>query len=708
MGSGFFKNTGEGESQLIPTPEVVLDQFALDKSPDVGRSPQENSIDENSLIGFVMSRYSSAKSYRLQREQMWIQFYDTFRAGPKNDIPMTATEKSKVSVKVTKTKCLTALQQTFEVLYSDKRHPISAKPSRIPEGVPKEVTIEFGNKAAPPEPEPLTSPYGTRDNPLPPGATLSVLERAKKVVNKLAGKDGKVTEGSSISPTAIVVNPSEVAATKLNKRLQDQLDYVKFDDKLAHTILEMVILGAGAIKGPLAQRAVLPYWDEGGNYKPTTKYMPDINHVRVWDIYPDPSSYDITQCQYVIERHKHTRFDLYGLKNYPFFISSAIDAAVARGPNYTPEWWENQLEETNLTNIQDRFETIEFWGNVDKILLADAGLELPKEYDDIDQVAVNIWVCNNIVLKCVLNPLQPQRIPYYVIPCEHSPYSLWGVGIAENMYDAQIAMNGFIRLAIDNAALSGNAIFEIDTTMMEPGQDYSLFPGKFFRKQAGMQGQAIHQYKFDNTAQQNLAMYDKMRSVADEATFPSYASGNTGVNPSIARTSSGISMMMSAAAGIIKSMVRNLDNFLLKPLGTSLYHFNLQFDFDPELRGDIQINAEGTDAILKNEARNQQLIQMLSQTGNPAVAPWLKTQNVLRQLAKGMDFDPGEFTNTSDEALKQIAIMNAGQQSQGSPENIPTQSDGAGQALPGSPAFSAAKNPAMGEGSKAPAGQGVS
>jgi len=39
-----------------------------------------------------------------------------------------------------------------------------------------------------------------------------------------------------------------------------------------------------------------------------------------------------------------------------------------------------------------------------------------------------------------------------------NPYSLWGVGLAENMDDTQMLMNGFMRMAVDNAALSGNLV----------------------------------------------------------------------------------------------------------------------------------------------------------------------------------------------------------------------------------------------------------
>ena len=131
-------------------------------------------------------------------------------------------------------------------------------------------------------------------------------------------------------------------------------------------------------------------------------------------------------------------------------------------------------------------------------------------------------------------------------------------------------MNGFMRMAVDNAALSSNLLIEVDETNLVPGQDLSVYPGKIFRRQAGAPGQAIFGTKFPNVTQECLQMFDKARQLADESTgMPSYAHGMTGVM-SVGRTASGMSMLMGAAAQNIKAVVRNIDDYLLAPLGKSL------------------------------------------------------------------------------------------------------------------------------------------
>jgi hypothetical protein len=129
------------------------------------------------------------------------------------------------------------------------------------------------------------------------------------------------------------------------------------------------------------------------------------------------------------------------------------------------------------------------------------------------------------------------------------------------MADTQELMNGFMRLAVDNAVLSSNIIIEVDETNLVPGQDMKVHPGKVFRRQGGAPGQALFGTKFPNITNEIMQMYDKVRMLVDEATnMPSYAHGGTGVQ-GVGRTASGMSMLMGAAAQSIKAVVRNIDDY---------------------------------------------------------------------------------------------------------------------------------------------------
>ena len=115
------------------------------------------------------------------------------------------------------------------------------------------------------------------------------------------------------------------------------------------------------------------------------------------------------------------------------------------------------------------------------------------------------------------------------------------------MDDSQKIMNGHARMAIDNLALSGSLIFDVDESALVGGQSMEVYPGKVFRRQAGMPGQAIHGVKFPNTSQENLMMFDRFRQLADEATgIPSYSHGTTGVQSTTISASFNISATVPA------------------------------------------------------------------------------------------------------------------------------------------------------------------
>jgi len=616
--------------------------------------------DVSKIIPFIMERFQRSEDYRYQDEERWLRAYRNYRGLYGPDVQFTEAEKSRVFIKVTKTKTLAAYGQIVDVLFANHRFPLSIEPTELPEGVVADVHFD------PQEPEQLrgetalSSPYGFAGdgNDLPPGATAqSLLDKLGSMSNKLEPIEDKLKEGPGKTPSAITFSPAMVAAKRMQKKIHDQLEESGATKHLRNSAFEMALFGTGVMKGPFASDKEYPNWNEDGNYDPVFKTVPQVEHVSVWNFYPDPDANNMDESQYVIERHKMSRSQLRNLKKRPYFRSQVIDEAIRMGENYNKKYWEDDLSDYAPEHGIERFEVLEYWGMVDTDMLEEQGVEVPKELQDFDELQANVWVCNNQLLRMVLNPFKPAKIPYHAAPYELNPYSFFGVGIAENMDDTQTLMNGFMRMAVDNAVLSGNLIVEVDETNLVPGQDLSLYPGKVFRRQGGAPGQAIFGTKFPNVSSENMMLFDKARVLADESTgFPSFAHGQTGVS-GVGRTASGISMLMGAAAGGTKTVIKNVDDYLLRPLGEGFFRFNMQFDFDPDIKGDLEVKARGTESLMANEVRSQRLMQFLQVASNPALAPFAKFQYIIREIAKSMDLDPDKVTNNMDEAALQAEIM---------------------------------------------------
>ena len=651
--------------------EIIMetDAIALEDIDENKESPN-NTNATNALTKHVMSKYSKAEDFRYEDEQRWVRAYRNYRGLYGPDVQFTEAEKSRVFIKVTKTKTLAAYGQIVDVLFANNKFPLSVDPTILPEGVAKDVSFD------PKEPEEirgepeLSSPYGFKGDgkDLPKGATAKTLADMLGPLEEKLSDIENLKDSTGKTPTAVTFSPAMVAAKNMEKKIHDQLEESNANKHLRNTAFEMSLFGTGVMKGPFAVDKEYPNWNDEGDYEPVFKTVPQISHVSVWDFYPDPDATNIDDCQYVIQRHKMSRSELRALKKRPHFRSLVINSVIEEGENYTKKYWEDDLTDYNQEAHIDRFEVFEYWGMMETELLIDQEVDIPKELKDYDELQVNVWCCNNRIIRAVLNPFKPAKIPYVASPYELNPYSFFGVGVAENMDDTQTLMNGFMRMAVDNAVLSGNLLIEVDETNLVPGQDLSVYPGKIFRRQGGAPGQAIFGTKFPNVSGENLQLFDKARQLADESTsIPSFSHGQTGVT-GVGRTASGISMLMNAASGSVKTVIKNVDDYLLKPLGEGLFRFNMQFDFDPKIKGDLEVKARGTESLMANEVRSQRLMSFLQVASSPVLAPFAKFQYIITEIAKALDLDPEKVTNNMDEATLQAELM---KQFQGPPQQQP-------------------------------------
>jgi hypothetical protein len=668
--------------------DIVAFQEEGDKQSVVN---ENNSL--GGLVSYIQKKYFRARERRMSDEARWINCYQNYRGIYGPDVQFTDTEKSRAFIKITKTKVAAAHAQVVDVLFAGGRFPIGIEPSPVVTGVaeavyfdPKEKAENTAAGAAKGQIDPNQNVKGAsaRSSTI---ARQEIIDAVGPYKDQLDRVKEKLHEGYGSTPSAMTFEPAVQAAKNMEKMILDQLEEAEASKHLRALVFDMSLYGTGVMKGPFALDKEYPKWADDGKYQPVIKTIPDIMAVSVWDAYPDPDARIPAEIEHFIERHRFSRTQLRALKRRPHFRTQSIELAITAGANYINEYWEQQISDRSDTETDERYEVLEYWGNIDKDLAVEANLTIPQAMEKFDEFQVNVWTCNNQILRLVLNPFTPARIPYHIVPYEMNPYNIFGIGIAENMLDTQLAMNGSFRLAIDNAVLSSNLVFEVDETNLVPGQDLKIYPGKIFRRQAGAPGQAIFSTKFQNVTNECFVMFDKARQLADEATgMPSYAHGQTSVG-GVGRTAAGMSMLMGAAAQNIKSVVRNIDDYLLAPLGKALFAFNMQFNFDKKLQGDLEVVARGTESLMRNEVRSQKLLQFLQLTANPMDAPFAKRDYLLRELAASLDLDPDKAVNDPREAAIQATMMNdmATKMGAANPQGNPQQPQGGATPKPSDP-----------------------
>jgi len=659
------------------------------------------------LAGLIASRFKVAEDSRQIHERRWLTAYQNYRGLYGKKIRFRESEKSRVFVKITKTKVLAAFGQLIDVIFGTGKFPIGIRETKMPEGEVSQAHLDTQN----PVPGIETTPAGpaepiegeaqeAEENPydvgyigdgkvLKAGATYGTGKFEERFIEELAKAEGNYVEGFSSVIQDLDISPAQKAARRMEKLIHDQIEESNGASELRSALFEAAMLGTGIIKGPFNFNKTLNKWDEdeegSRTYNPLEVRVPRIEFVSIWDFFPDPNATSMEECEYIVHRHRLNRSQFRALSKMPYFDKDAIRECLMLGGNYEKRGYENQIrEEEQDQQSPSQYEVLEYWGIMDAEYAREVGIELDDSIDDLDEVQINAWLSNGKILRVVVNPFTPHRIPYFAFPYEKNPYSFFGVGVAENMDDSQQIMNGHARMAIDNLALSGSLVFDIDESALVAGQSFEMYPGKIFRRQAGMPGQAIHGVKFPNTSTENMMMFDKFRQLADEQTgIPSYSHGQTGVQ-SMTRTASGMSMLLGAASLNIKTVVKNLDDFLLKPLGEAYFQWNMQFLEDKlGVVGDLEVSASGTNSLMQKEVRSQRLTMFLQTVQNPAIAPFVKMSKLISELAYSLDLDPDEILNDPEEAAimaQIIGMQNNVRQETGEELSAPGEGEGLGGA----------------------------
>ena len=658
---------------------ATYDQIREDSNPSMDEAKEEEVI--SNLVAQINSRFQQCETTREDDEDRWLQAFHNYRGRYFKNVAFRDHEKSRVFVKVTKTKVLAAYGQLIDVLFGANKFPLTIQETRVPEGIDEyahlnplkeqmgmnqneEPTpgIEGNMDYTPGEPIMQQSNGGLGfpgdGNDLAPGATFGSLNNDANLGSlEKEYEEADLTSGPAPSPEMPQIKPAQIAARRLEKLILDQIEESNGSVELRSAIFEACLLGTGIIKGPFTYNKTLHKYTDTGNgreYAPETVKVPKMEFVSIWDFYPDPNARNMEEAEFVIQRHRLNRNQVLDLANRPFFNKQAIMDCIRMGAKYNKKSWETDidLEKSQYPDIEsNRFEVLEYWGTIDAMSAREEGLELDESIDDMEEVQVNVWMIRDKVIRIVQNPFKPFRTPYQSFVYEKNPYTFFGIGVPENMDDAQQIMNGHARMAIDNLALAGNLIFDVDESALASNQTMEVFPGKIFKRQAGSPGQSIYGLKFPNTAVENMQMFDKFRQLADESTgLPSYSHGQTGVQ-SMTRTASGMSMLMGAASLNIKTVIKNIDDQLIKPLGEALFQWNMQFyEGDLPIHGDLEIKATGSSSLMKKEVRSQRLTMFLQTVQNPAIAPFVRMSEVIKELAHSLDLDPAEILNTKDEA----------------------------------------------------------
>ena len=87
------------------------------------------------LIGLIRERFQQAETSKVYDEKRWLKAYRNYRGLYGPEMAFRENEKSRVFVKITKTKVLASFGQIIEVLFSQGKFPLGVSPTSVPEDI---------------------------------------------------------------------------------------------------------------------------------------------------------------------------------------------------------------------------------------------------------------------------------------------------------------------------------------------------------------------------------------------------------------------------------------------------------------------------------------------------------------------------------------------------------------------------------------------
>lgn len=655
--------------------------------PEVTVQKQDDDLEDYQGLGpRLQSLFREYKDARNEVELEWLANFRQFLGQYDPEVlAKLSGNRSKIFVGLTRTKVMAAFSRLVDLLFQPGQDFYGIEPTPIPELDPLEMQ-EIAKMA--------TAEVMQASGAVAPTQVLDIInERKDELTDEMRAE---------------VRRRAKLASEEMTLLIRDELQEANAEQKIKEAIMEACIFGTGCVKGGTVRIERTKSWKRmlvngitahAMMVKETVK--PDIESVSIFDIYPDPYATSNNDLHGLFRRHVLTRRQFRELRDRDGFDSAAVDEILTDSPrgNYVEEDHERIRREVAniklITGPNNRFEVLEYWGSINGRDLLDCGVELPEGSDENDEFDANVWICAGRVIRATLNPIPDGRIPYNCFPYERNPHQFWGTGVPKMMRDSQATMNAATRIFIDNMAISSGPLVEVNTDFLEAGEDpRDLHPWKVFLRSGGdPNAPAVRFNQPVANANGLTSIIELFRRFADETTsLPSYTHGDTA--QSLNKTATGMSILMGNANVALKSTLKNVDDFLIIPLISSLYHWNMEWSDNEKAKGDLKIVARGSTSLIQREVRSQRLLQFLSLISNPMDVALVKRKELLTEIAKSMDINPDEVLKTERELeleaqaqqQQMLAASGAGGELLGGAapmEGIADLSNGAAGGLPG-------------------------
>jgi len=464
-----------------------------------------------------------------------------------------------------------------------------------------------------------------------------------------------------------ILQQSQNRADRMKIKIQDQFLQGGWDTAFNDFITDLVTFPAAFIKGPIVRRQRALGWktspDGRTQVEPIERLGPEYERVDPFRIYPEPGVSTIHEG-YLFEHHRLSRTELSELIGVPGYDDDAIRKVleIGNGQSWISEDVELQKDEEerkyySYMRPTTEYDALEFWGKISGKMLIEWGMTEDEVPDPTREYDVNVWIVGNYVIKAVLNYDPLGQKPYAKTSFIKCPGAFWGKGIPEIIEDLQGVCNAAARALVNNMGIASGPQVEINLDRIPANEDITqLSPWKIWQTvndPVGSSSPAIRFTQPESRASELMAVYEKFSRLADDHSgIPAYVYGDLNVQGA-GRTSSGLSMLMGAAGKGIRQVVMHIDSDVVKPIVERQFVYNMRYDSDESIKGDVEVIAKGAINLAVKETVNVRRIEFLNATANPFDIEIIGKDGraaILREVAKGLQMPVDEVVPSREKS----------------------------------------------------------
>jgi hypothetical protein len=137
-----------------------------------------------------------------------------------------------------------------------------------------------------------------------------------------------------------------------------------------------------------------------------------------------------------------------------------------------------------------------------------------------------------------------------------------------------------------------------------------------------------------------------LKMAEDVTGLPLLLQGQQGEAPD---TLGGMQLVSNNASTVLRRLAKLSDDMITEPHVRRYYVWIMQYGEDPE-KGDYQIDARGSSALVERDLQNQAILQMGQVVTNPAFG--VNPRKWFAQYARSQRLDPKDFQYTDEEQKK--------------------------------------------------------